>query len=201
LAREIASHLDIGLGRINSTKFNDGEINLQILDSIRDQNVFIIKSFEDRNVNDGIVELLLAVATMKKEGAASVTAIVPFFPYALPSSSEAFSNDLTEGVDFFTCFGADLVKMLEALGCDEIITLNTSMSAPKGFAQSSRFLNVEAAELVTPYLIYSGIKDPVIVGARSNWLHLRTVTQLFKTFGLFNFKCGMGFYNDHVYIG
>jgi hypothetical protein len=47
---------------------------------------------------------------MKKEGAESVTAIVPFFPYSLPSSTGA--NDVTEGVDFYTCFGADLVKLL-----------------------------------------------------------------------------------------
>lgn len=75
------------------------------------------------------------------------------------------------------------------------------MSAPKGFATSSKFLNVEATELVAPYLIYSGIKDPVIVGARSNRLHLNAVNQIYKTFGLFNYNCGMGFYNDNDYIG
>ena len=48
--------------------------------------MFIVKSFDDQNVNDGIMELLLAVATMKKEGAESVTAIIPFFPYSMPSS-------------------------------------------------------------------------------------------------------------------
>ena len=81
------------MGRLNSSKFNDGEINIQILDSIRGQNVFIIKCFEEKNVNDGIIELLLAVATMKKEGAESVTAIIPFFPYSAPSSSEV--NEVT----------------------------------------------------------------------------------------------------------
>jgi len=115
LAREIASHLDIGLGRHLSSKFSDGEVNIQILDSVRGHKVFLIKSFEDKNINDGIMELLLAVSTMKKEGAESVTAIIPFFPYSLPSS---LSEDVTEGRDFYTCFGADLVKMLEALGCD-----------------------------------------------------------------------------------
>jgi len=56
------------------------------------------------------MELLLAVSCMKKEGAESVVCILPFLPYSLPS---AFStDDVTEGVDFYTCFGADLVKML-----------------------------------------------------------------------------------------
>ena len=130
-----------------------------------------------------------------------MTAIVPFFPYALPTSSKLTDDELTEGIDFFTCFGADIVKMLEALGCDEIVTLNTAMSAPKGFAQSSCFLNADATELVAPYLIYAGIKDPVIVGVRSNRLHLRAVTQLYKTFGMFNYDCGIGFYNEGNYMG
>lgn len=91
--------------------------------------------------------------------------------------------------------------MLEALGCDEIITLNTSMSAPKGFAFTSNFVDIDATELAAPYLIYAGVKDPVIIGSRSNRLHLRTVNRLYKTFKLFNFNCGLGFYNEGVYIG
>lgn len=91
--------------------------------------------------------------------------------------------------------------MLEALGCDEIISLNTFMNSPKGFAQNSTFLNIEATELVAPYLIHSGIKNPVIVGARSNRLHIKSVTQLNKTFALFNYSCGMGFYNNSIYLG
>lgn len=82
-----------------------------------------------------------------------------------------------------------------------MITLNTFMTSPKGFAQNSTFLNIEATELVAPYLIHSGVKDPVIVGARSNRLHVRAVTQLSSTFGLFNYRCGMGFYNNAVYMG
>lgn len=83
---------------------------MQILDTVRGHRVYIIKSFEDKNINDGIMELLLAVSCMKKEGAESVVCILPFLPYSLPS---AFStDDVTEGVDFYTCFGADLVKML-----------------------------------------------------------------------------------------
>ena len=75
------------------------------------------------------------------------------------------------------------------------------MMAPKGFAFTSRFVDIDATELAAPYLIYSGVKDPVIVGSRSNRLHLRTVNHLYKTFKLFNFECGLGFYNDGVYIG
>lgn len=54
---------------------------------------------------------------------------------------------------------------------------------------------------MAPYLIYSGVRDPIIVGTRSNKNHMRAVAQLFNSFGLFDFHCSMGFYNHDVYIG
>lgn len=85
------------------------------------------------------MELLLAVSCMKKEGAKSITAIIPYFPY-----SEAYSDTVNQGTDFYTCFGSDLVKLLESSGCHAIVTLNALMANPKGFAQDSCFFNIEA---------------------------------------------------------
>ncbi len=77
------------------------------------------------------MELLLAVSCVKKNGAEHVTAIIPYLPYTTPSNT--YSN-IVEGRDFYTCFAADIVKMLESLGCDSIVTLNPNMTKPKGFA-------------------------------------------------------------------
>ena len=70
------------MGRNINSRFNDGEIEIQLLEPVRDQNIFILKSFENKNINDGIMELLLAISCIKKEGAKSVTAIIPYFPYS-----------------------------------------------------------------------------------------------------------------------
>ena len=78
----MAAHLDITLGRHSTTRFNDGEIDLQILESVRGHRVFLIKSFQGKNINDGIMELLLAVSCIKKSGATSVSAIIPYLPYS-----------------------------------------------------------------------------------------------------------------------
>jgi phosphoribosylpyrophosphate synthetase len=87
LGHEITAHLDIALGRIESRQFADGEISLQILDSVSGHKVFIIKSFAGQKINDGIMELILAVSSMKKSGASNITVIVPYFPYSKVESS------------------------------------------------------------------------------------------------------------------
>ena len=103
---------------------------------------------------------------MKKCGAESVTAIIPFFPYSTASSALQ-QDEIHEGFDFHTCFASDIVKMLESVGCDQIVTLNSLISHPKGFAQKSSFINVEATEIAVPYLIRTKLDDPVLIGTES----------------------------------
>lgn len=69
LGKEVATHLDTTLGRHITTRFNDGEISIQVLDMVRGHKVYIIKSFENKDINDGLMQLLLAVSCMKKAGA------------------------------------------------------------------------------------------------------------------------------------
>ena len=82
LGKEVAAHLDITLGRQKTGRFGDGEIDIQVFESVRGHKVFIIKSFENKNINEGIMELLLAVSCMRKAGASSIAAIIPYLPYS-----------------------------------------------------------------------------------------------------------------------
>jgi phosphoribosylpyrophosphate synthetase len=109
---------------------------------------------------------------------------------------------VSEGDDFYTCFGSDLVKMLESSGCDTIITLNSLMTSPKGFAQSSCFINIEAPELVVPILIKKrDFEDPVIIGSKPSPNNFRTIDKLKSTFKLFGLQSGLGFFNQNNYTG
>lgn len=55
---------------------------MNLLDSVSGHKVFIIKTFDNQKINDGIMELILAISCMKKAGASSVVAIIPYFPYS-----------------------------------------------------------------------------------------------------------------------
>ena len=56
---------------------------MQIYDSVSGHKVVILKTFDNQSINDGLMELILAVSAMKKNGAAHVTAIIPYFPYTI----------------------------------------------------------------------------------------------------------------------
>ena len=62
---------------------------MQIFDSVSGHKVVILKTFENESINDGLIELMLAVATMKKNGASHVTVVFPYFPYTINAADKS----------------------------------------------------------------------------------------------------------------
>jgi len=80
LAQEVAYELQVPLGKILHQRFPDGEITLQVQESVRGKDVFIIQSTA-KPVNENLMELLLVISTMRRASAKSITAVVPYFGY------------------------------------------------------------------------------------------------------------------------
>jgi ribose-phosphate pyrophosphokinase len=81
LARRICDRLGIEMGKVNSKKFSNQETNVEIGESVRGEDVFIIQSGCGQ-INDNIMELLIMINACKIASAARVTAVIPVFPYA-----------------------------------------------------------------------------------------------------------------------
>lgn len=56
---------------------------MQFFDSVSGHKVVILKTFENQSINDGLMELLLAITTIKKNGASHITVVFPYFPYTI----------------------------------------------------------------------------------------------------------------------
>lgn len=84
LTDAICHQLGIPNGRITLTKFAVGETRVEIQDSVRGKDVFVIQS-GCGHVNDGIVELLITISACKTASAKRVTAVLPHFPYSRQS--------------------------------------------------------------------------------------------------------------------
>ena len=69
------------LGKSQFKTFSDGELNIQLHDSIRGRDAYIIQP-TCPPVNDNLVELLLLISTMKRTSARKITAVIPYYGYA-----------------------------------------------------------------------------------------------------------------------
>ncbi len=110
------------------TWFPNGEIKTEILESIRGRNVYIFQDVENHlpvsfnegknqkvlSVNDHLMTLFVAVDAVKQAGAASVTLVIPVYPYSRQHKKKG-----REGLT-----ASRIGKMLEAMGVDRIITLD-----------------------------------------------------------------------------
>jgi len=81
LAQSISDYLSLHLGRAKIDRFSDGEIQVEIQENVRRQEVFVIQS-TCAPVNDNIFELLLMIDALKRSSASYITAVIPYFGYS-----------------------------------------------------------------------------------------------------------------------
>lgn len=81
LAQEICDYIGVPLGKAVCGRFNNGEIQVMVNESVRGKEVFIIQP-TGAPVNDNLMELLIMVDAMKRASARHITVIVPYYGYA-----------------------------------------------------------------------------------------------------------------------
>lgn len=81
LAKEIADIVGVQLGKCSVTRFSDGEVQINIEESIRGCDCYIIQSTSDP-VNEHIMELLIMVDALKRASAKTFNIVIPYYGYA-----------------------------------------------------------------------------------------------------------------------
>jgi len=114
LAQEIADYLGTTVGPMVIKNFADGEIYVQIKESIRGDDVFIVQPVCNP-VNENLMELLIIIDAFKRASAKSITAVIPYYGYARQdrktSGREAITAKLV--ADLLTTAGADRVLAMD----------------------------------------------------------------------------------------
>jgi len=114
LAAEVANYLGMDLGEITIKKFADGETYVQLQESIRGCDVFLIQSTSPPT-NDTLMELLVMIDACKRASARNITAVIPYFGYARAdrkaSGREAITAKLV--ANLLTEAGADRLLALD----------------------------------------------------------------------------------------
>ncbi|GJY99047.1 ribose-phosphate pyrophosphokinase 1-like protein, partial [Tanacetum coccineum] len=81
ISQEIASYMGLDLGRIQIKRFADGEIYVQLQESVRGYNVYLVQP-TGPPANENIMELLITIDACRRASAKNITAVIPYFGYA-----------------------------------------------------------------------------------------------------------------------
>jgi ribose-phosphate pyrophosphokinase len=114
LAEEIAEYLGTTVGQMVIKNFADGEIYVQVQESIRGDDIFIVQPICNP-VNENLMELLIMIDAFKRASAKSITAVIPYYGYARQdrktSGREAITAKLV--ADLLTTGGADRILAMD----------------------------------------------------------------------------------------
>ncbi|MBD3799506.1 ribose-phosphate pyrophosphokinase, partial [Sulfuricurvum sp.] len=111
------------LSKASVKRFSDGEINIQISESVRGRDVFIIQSTGAPS-NDNLMELLIMTDALRRSSANSITAVVPYFGYARQDRKAAPRVPITAKL---------VADMFETAGIDRVVTIDLHAGQIQGF--------------------------------------------------------------------
>ncbi|KAF8319440.1 phosphoribosyl pyrophosphokinase [Clavulina sp. PMI_390] len=123
LANAVSDLLNQPLVPADVKRFSNGEINVKISQSVRDEDVFIIQSgcFD---VNDNMMELLILISACRTASARRITAVIPCYPYARQDKKDKSRAPITAKL---------VANMLTTAGCDHLITVDLHAGQIQGF--------------------------------------------------------------------
>jgi ribose-phosphate pyrophosphokinase len=152
LAYEIARVLSVRLGDAIVGRFPDGEIKVQLGESVRGNDVYIIQP-TCPPVNDNLMELLTLVDAVRRSSASRINAVIPYFGYARQDKQVAGREPIT----------AKLVSsLLEASGVERVITIDLHSRQLQGFFDIPLDM-LSALRTIANHLRSGGLEDTVIV--------------------------------------
>ena len=151
LSQEIAEYLDMPLSKATINRFSDGEISVQIAESVRGKDVFIIQpTCAPANVN--LMELLILTDALRRSSASSITAIVPYFGYARQDRKAAPRVPITAKL---------VANMMETAGIDRVVTIDLHAGQIQGFFDIP-VDNLYGSIIFHDYIKNKGLKNPII---------------------------------------
>ena len=151
VAKEIAGHLDRPLSKITVNRFSDGEINVQIGESVRGIDCFIVQP-TCAPANDNLMELLIITDAMRRASAKSITAIVPYFGYARQDRKAAPRVPISAKL---------VANMMEKAGIDRVVTIDLHAGQIQGFFDIP-VDNLYGSILFFDYFKEKHFKNPII---------------------------------------
>lgn len=152
LAQEIATYLGTQVGAIKIANFSDGEIYVQVQDSVRGADVFLVQPIS-HPINYNMMELLIMLDAFKRASAHSVTAVIPYYAYARQDRKAQGREAITAKL---------VANLLTTSGATRVVAMDLHAPQIQGFFDILMD-HLHASPVLVEYLRKKRLEDLVIV--------------------------------------
>lgn len=152
LAEEIADYLGISLGKCTVSTFSDGETQINIEESVRGCDVYIVQS-TSQPVNENLMELLILIDAVRRAAASTITIVMPYYGYARQDRKARAREPITSKL---------VANLLETAGADRVVTLDLHAPQIQGFFDVP-IDHLVGVPLLSDYFEAKNLEDIVVV--------------------------------------
>ena len=150
-AKKVGDYLGMCVSDATLNKFSDGEISVQITQSVRGQDVYIIQP-TCAPANDNLMELLIMIDALKRSSAKSINAVIPYYGYARQDRKAAPRVPISAKL---------VADLLEKAGIDRVVTIDLHAAQIQGFFNIPAD-NLFGSILFVNYIKSKNLKNPII---------------------------------------
>ena len=152
LAEEMAQILGCELGRSSVSRFSDGEIHINIEESVRGSEVYLVQSTSQPG-NEYIMELLIMIDALKRASARAINVVIPYYGYARQDRKARSREPITAKL---------IANLLEKAGAHRVLTMDLHAPQIQGFFDIpvDQLLGVP---ILSDYFESKGLEDIVVV--------------------------------------
>ena len=150
-AKKVGDYLGMCVSDATLNKFSDGEISVQITQSVRGQDVYIIQP-TCAPTNDNLMELLIMIDALKRSSAKSINAVIPYYGYARQDRKAAPRVPISAKL---------VAHLLEKAGINRVVTIDLHAAQIQGFFNIPAD-NLFGSILFVNYIKSKNLKNPII---------------------------------------
>ena len=152
LSQEVARYLGMDLGPMIRKRFADGELYVQIQESIRGCDVYLVQP-SCQPVNDHLMELLIMIDACRRASARQITAVIPYYGYARADRKTAGRESITAKL---------VANLITEAGANRVLAMDLHAAQIQGYFDIP-FDHVYGSPVILDYLISKGLQDIVVV--------------------------------------
>ena len=152
LAQKIADEVGVELGKLSVDRFSDGEIQINIEESVRGDNVYVIQS-TSAPVNDNLMELMIMIDALRRTSANTINVVLPYYGYARQDRKARSREPITAKL---------VANMLQNSGVTRIVALDLHAAQIQGFFDIP-VDHLMGAPLLADYFINEGVAANAVV--------------------------------------